>query len=144
MAVVSDVLGTRYSHAQIDNFMEAAGIERETSPGGNRQVKTRAWLRYANDTCSDPLATLGKVIIELMEVGDSSSSWGSFEAQVKDPLRERVNKALSEYGLAYLKGGYIVTMGVTAVSKTVQSIIQRRDLSGLQTEFDRIYENVES
>ncbi len=93
VAIVSDVLGTRYTHAQIDNFMEeAAGIERETPPGGNRQVKTRAWRQHANETCSDPLATLGKVIIELMELGNSSSSWDRWEAQVEDPLRERVNK----------------------------------------------------
>jgi len=61
-----------------------------------------------------------------------------------EPERERVKKALAEYGLTYIKGGYIGTLGSTAVSKTLQHIIQARDLAGLQTEFDRIYEHVES
>ena len=141
MAVVSDVIGDRYTHAQIDNMMEAAGIERETPPVGNRQVKTRAWLQCANQTSADPLGTLGKVIIELMEVQDSSLKW---DVEVVEPRRERVRKALGEYGLTYVKGGYIATVGTTAVSKTLQDIIRARDLAGLQTEFDRIYENLES
>ncbi len=141
MAVISDVIGGRYTHAQIDNMMEAAGIEPETPPGGNRQVKARTWLQCANQTSADPLSTLGKVIIELMEVQDSSLKW---DVEVVEPHRERVRKALGEYGLTYLKGGYIATVGTTVVSKTLQDIIHARDLAGLQTEFDRIYENVES
>jgi|ERR1700676_1536154 len=43
-----------------------------------------------------------------------------------------------------MRSGYIVTIGATAVSKTLQDIIRARDLSGLQTEFDRIYGNLES
>jgi hypothetical protein len=141
MAVVSDVIGGRYTHAQIDNMMEAAGIEREVAPGGNRQIKTRAWLQTANESSSDPLSTLGKVIIEVMEVQDSSLQW---DVEVVEPRRERIRKALGEYGLSYTKGGYIATVGTTAVSKTLEDIIRARDLVGLQTEFDRIYENLES
>jgi len=140
MAVVSDVIGERYTHAQIDNMMEAAGIEREKPPGGNRQVKTRGWLQSANQTSADPLGTLGKVIIELMEVQDSSLEW---DVKVVEPRRARVRRALGEYGLTYIRGGYIVTVGTTAVSKTLEGIIRARDLAGLQTEFDRIYENLE-
>lgn len=139
IAVVSDVLATRYTHSRIDYFMGAANIEC-APPGGNKVDKTRTWLRFANDNSADPLATLGKVITELMEVNTS----GYASETDLDPEREKVNKVLSENGLTYVKGGYIVTMGVTAVSKTLQNIIQTRDLSGLQTEFDRIYENVES
>jgi len=139
MAVVSEALANKYTHAQINNLMEAASIERET-PGGNRQVKTRAWLQHANDNMPDPLATLGKVIIELMEVEERSHSW---DAEWVEPHRERVRKALGDYGLSYMKGGYIVATGTTAVSKSLQDIIRDRDLTGLQTEFDRIYENVE-
>ena len=141
MAVVSDVIGNLYTHAQIDNMMETAGIERDTPPPGNRQVKTRGWLQHANRTLPDPLATLGRVVIELMEVSSSNLRW---DHEVMEPERERVRKALGEYGLTYIKGGYIGTLGLTAVSKTLQEIIQARDLAGLQTEFDRIYENVES
>jgi len=139
IAVVSDVLATRYTHSRIDYFMEAANVQCDP-PGGNKVDKTRAWLRFANESSPDPLATLGKVITEFMEV--NSSGYASETAL--DPEREKVNKILGEYGLSYLKGGYIRTIGETAVSKTLHDIIKARDLAGLQTEFDRIYEHIES
>jgi Abortive infection C-terminus len=141
MAVVSDVIGSRYTHAEIDNLMERAGIELNSPPGKNRQVKTRAWLQSANQTSSDPLATLGKMLIEFMEIPFWSPSR---DADVYEPLRERIRKALADYGLAYVKGGYITKVGATLVTKTLGDIISARDLSGLQTEFNRIHENEES
>lgn len=138
IAVVSDVLAERYSHAQIDQFMESAGIELTPSPLGNKQVKTRAWLRHANGTMSDPLDTLGRVITEPMEV---TSTW---ETDPNERFKTEISKVLARYNLAYHDGGLIVTLGATAVGKTLQDIIHARDLSGLQTEFNRIYQNVES
>jgi hypothetical protein len=138
IAVVSDALAQRYSHAQIDHFMESAGIELSPSPLGNRQVKTRAWLRHANETMPDPLSALGKAITEPMEV------MSPYEADPNETLRAKISRILGEYNLAYHKGGLIVALGATPVSKTLQEIIHARDLSGLQTEFDRIYQNVES
>jgi abortive infection Abi-like protein len=139
IAIVSDVLATRYTHSRIDYFMGAANIAC-SPPGGNKVDKTRAWLRFANESNADPLATLGKVITEFMEVNSS----GYASDTDLDPEREKVNRVLGEHGLAYMKGGYIATIGETAVSKTLQDIISARDLSGLQTEFDRVYGNVES
>jgi hypothetical protein len=140
MAVVSDVISTKYTHAQIDNMMETAGIEPTTAPSGNKQVKARAWFQCANQSSHDPLSTLGKVIVELMEV----QGWSSLEEETNERHRERVSKVLGEHGLIYSKGGYIAAVGTTAVSKTLQDIIRARDLVGLQTEFDRIYQNLES
>jgi hypothetical protein len=137
VAVVSDALGNKYSHAAIDQMMEAAGIELEPSPPGNRQVKTRAWLNHANKTFADPLATLGQVITEMMEADNEWNPASQTDLQT-------VHQKLHEYGLSYSKGGYIATLGATAVSKTVKDIILARDLTGLQTEFDRIYENLEA
>ncbi|MGB6875930.1 MAG: abortive infection family protein [Candidatus Acidiferrales bacterium] len=139
IAVVSDVLATRYTHSRIDYFMEAAGLKCDP-PFGNKVDKTRAWLRWANENVSDPLATLGRVITEFMEV--NTSGYGS--RKDLDPERERVNEILAKYGFSYSNGGYIFSSGETAVSKTLQEIIRARDLSGLQTEFDRISHNVES
>jgi len=138
IAVVSDALAQRYTHAEIDQFMESAGIELSPSPPGNRQVKTRAWLRHANETMPDPLGALGKIITELMEV------MSPYEADPSEPLRVKISKILAEYNLAYHKGGLIVALGATVVGKTLQGIIHAHDLSGLQTEFDRIHQNVES
>ena len=138
IAVVSDALARAYSHAQIDQFMESAGIEIAMQPIGNRQVKTRAWLKHANETMPDPLSTLGRVITELMEVGSP------YESDPNESLRDKVSKILANYNLAYHKGGLIVALGATVVGKTLEDVIHARDLSGLQTEFDRIYHNVES
>ena len=104
-------------------------------------MKTRAWLQHVNNAMTDPLATLGKVIIELMEVQAESPSW---DLDWVEPQREKVRKALRDYSLSYMKGGYIVAIGTTAISKSLQNIIHNRDLAGLQTEFDRISGNVES
>jgi hypothetical protein len=139
IAIVSDVLATRYTHSRIDYFMGSANITC-SPPGGNKVDKTREWLRWANENNPDPLATLGKVITEFMEVNGS----GYASDTDLDPEREKINKVLGEHGLSYMKGGYIATVGTTAVSKTLEGIIRARDLAGLQTEFDRIYENLES
>src|SRR5437899_1623591 len=139
IALVSDVLATRYTHSRIDYFMELANIAC-SPPGGNKVDKTRAWLRWANENNPEPLATFGKVITEFMEVNSSDCASNTD----LDLEREMVNRVLGEHGLSYMKGGYIATIGATAVSKTLQDIIRARDLSGLQTAFDRIYKNVES
>jgi hypothetical protein len=140
-AVVADVIGNKYTHAHIDSLMAAAGIEREPPPEGNKHVKTKEWLRHANRTCPDPLSVLGKVIIELMEVKHPTPNW---DEEVVEPERVRIRAALADYGLEYAKGGYINKSGTTGVSRTIAEIIEARDLSGLQTEFDRIRENEES
>jgi hypothetical protein len=120
--------------------MELAGIEGQPPPGLNKVDKTRAWLRIANEKCADPLAALGTVLTEFMEVD-------SFGYGVQTDLsaeREKIRQALASHGLSYIKGGVIVLTGATAVSKSIEEIIRERDLGGLQTEFERIFKNVES
>jgi hypothetical protein len=73
IAVVSDALANRHTHAAIDQMMEAAGLELNPSPGGDKQVKTRGWFTYANNTSSDPLGTLGTVVAEFMQ--KDSDEW---------------------------------------------------------------------
>ena len=120
--------------------MERAGIEGEIPPGLNKVDKTRAWLKVANESCKDPLAALGTVLIELMEV--DTSGYGVQTDLSED--RKKVQTALGAHSLSYFKGGLITASGATAVSRTTEDIIRERDLAGLQTEFDRIFRNVES
>jgi hypothetical protein len=136
---VADVLAIRFTHSRIDYFMEAAGVQGNL-PLGNKVDKTRSWLKQANQLNSDPLATLGKAITELMEV--NSSGYAS-ETNL-DPEREKISKVLSEHGLTYMKGGFIVKSGASVTARSLQDIIQARDLTGLQMEFARIYGNLES
>ena len=138
IAVASDVLANRYSHAMIDQMMEAAGLEMDPPPAGNKQVKTRAWLNHANNASADALSTLGQVIAAFME--KDSDEWDRNLYNEQD----RVKVILGKYGMSYAQGGYIHIVGETKVGKTLRDIIRNHDLSGLQTEFDRIYENLES
>jgi len=140
IAVISDVLAERYTHSRIDYFIGAAGLEGDR-PSANKIDKVREWLRRANTGgYDDPLAILGKLVTELMEV-----DFESVEAQAAlEKDRARVRKILAEQGLTYVKGGRVVVSGVTEVSKTIEEHIKAHDLSGLQSEFDRIYANVES
>jgi Abortive infection C-terminus len=139
IAIVADVIGTKYTRTRIDYFMTAAGVLGEP-PVGNKVDVTRLWLNQANKLNEDPLEKLGRVIAELMEV--DSSGYAS-DTSLK-PEREKVRTVLAANGLEYLKGGQIVKIGSTAVSNKLRDIIRARDLSGLQTEFDRIHANVES
>lgn len=120
--------------------MERAGIEGEIAPGMNKVDKTRAWLKVANDKCADPLAALGTVLAELMEV--DTAGYGVQTDLSED--RQKIHNALGAHGLSYFRGGLITALGATAVSRTIEEIIRERDLAGLQTEFDRIFRNVES
>lgn len=140
VAVVADVLAPLYTHNRIDHFMDLAGIEGQIPPGLNKVDKTRAWLKVANTTCPDPLAALGTVITEFMEV--DTVGYGSVTDLSEE--RKRVTDALAAHGLSYSPGGLILASGTTAASKTVEDIIQQHDLVGLRTEFDRIFKNVES
>lgn len=139
IAVVSDILATRYTHSRIDYFMEVAGIHC-AGPFGNKLDKARKYLHSANRELPDPLRALGRAIAELMEVDTS----GYASDTNLDPEREKIIQVLATNGLAYTKGGYVGAIGTTAVSRTLQDIINSRDLTGLQTEFDRIYKNVET
>jgi hypothetical protein len=140
IAVVSEVMANLYTHNQIDRFMEAAGIELPVPPTGNKQTKVRALLKHANETLSDPLSALGKAIVELMEV--YPAEW--WPIQTAPPYIQRVDKTLREYGFEYLRGGQIISSGTTSVGEGLQEIIRTRSLSDLETEFNRIYENLDA
>ncbi len=139
-ATVADVLALRYTHNRIDQFMDLAGIPGQLSPGLNKVDKTRAWLNLANQHCPDPLGALGIALTELMEV----DTVGYASPADLSEEREKIQRALAAYGLTYVKGGMIMLAGATAVSKGIEEIIEHRDLAGLQTEFDRIFRNIES
>lgn len=139
IAVVADAFAARYTHTQIDGFMMAAGIDLPTPPVGNKEVKTRVWLKHANETMRDPLAVLGQVIIEVMEV-KVGFSW----EETDDPHKAKIHQILSKYKLAYMTGGYIVPAGTSALVQNVEDFVKARSLSGLEVEFERIRNNLAS
>jgi hypothetical protein len=85
---------------------------------------------------ADPLLVLGLILQEFMEV-DGSPSFGR-------EGRPKLEAMFAKYGLGYVIGGRIIELGTAAVSRTLESMIRSRDLSGLQTEFERTLTNVGS
>jgi hypothetical protein len=102
-------------------------------------VKTRTWFKHANETLRDPLEALGQVIIEVMEVKVGFSG-----EEGDDPYKAKIHQILGKYNLAYMTGGFIVPAGTSALTQNVDDFIKTRSLSGLQVEFERILNNVES
>lgn len=139
IAVVADILADFYTHSELDVLFESAGSPGEP-PSGNKVDKTRAWLKRISNDISESLEMLGKILEEYMEV---DNRW-SIENGVQSAGRQKIETMLRRHGLAYVRGGHIAQSGVVTVSKSLQQIIQSHDLTGLQTEFERILKNVES
>ena len=143
IAVVADVVSNRFTHSRIANFADAAGIINNYGDfAGNKLEVVRFWMKCANDD-PEPLAKLGIFIVELMEVDYEGFRQEEAQASLEKD-RGRVRESLAKHGLTYLKDGKIVVTGVQAVSKTVETFIKTRDLSGVHAEFDRISANVEA
>ena len=139
IAIVADNLANFLTHSEINVRFESAGAAGD-QPAGNKVEKIRAWLRNSNRGHQEPLAVLGNVLEEFMEV---DIRWW-MEDGTQPKARERIQEILRAHGLTYVKGGHIAQSGVATVSRSLQEIIQDHDLSALQTEFERILKNVES
>lgn len=140
VAVIADVFSAHYTHTQIESRFYSAGFV-STAPEGNKQQKFHRWLLQANQQMPDPLAAVGKLIEELMEVVPASS-WGSTDPVLE--YRNRIASQLAALGLSYHVGGHILQFGSTVATRTLQQIVHDRDLQGVHREFERIFSNVET
>lgn len=59
-------------------------------------------------------------------------------------LRERITRMVASYGLSYRQGGQIMGASTAAPSRDVEAMIRAHDLPGLQIEFTRALETVET
>ena len=142
IAVVAQVLEGYLTHSQINALMERVGLPGPV-PEANKLTKLRIWLKRANEDDGekyDVLRILGKVLEEYMEVNIPGFEVNPY----MEKGRGSINDVLREHGLDYAKGGYIVQVGIAAVTNNLRDIIQARDLSALHTEYERILKNVES
>lgn len=135
IATVADVLDFFLTRTQLNVLFETAGAPGDP-PAGNKIEMMRAWLRRVNNSVEDPLSVLGKILQEFMEVDE----WASTQPEA----RERIRSVLQREGLSYVRGGHVVRSGVVTLSRSLQEIIQAHDLAAMQTEFERILNNVES
>jgi hypothetical protein len=74
ITVVSEVLGSRLSHRQIDSYFAEQGVNIEP-PSGSRVVKVSEYLKAAEAAPAlDSLSVLGGVLTHLLDV--DRESWG--------------------------------------------------------------------
>jgi len=124
------------SHSKVDALFTRCRAPGET-PTGNMVDKMSAWLRAANeDSSPDAFAVLGCVLEDFMERPTQMSDWLT--------QRERVKRSLATYGLSYEQGGRIVGGSTGVPSRSVEAMIRERDLPGLEIEFTRALQSVET
>lgn len=129
--IVADVLSTHHhSHTKISTLFLGCGAP-ELSTGGNLINRITAWLKESER----PFSLLGCVLENFMELDTQSPDW------LKG--KEKIANALSKYGLAYERGGRIIGGATGAPSRTLDAIIQTRDLPAVRAEFDRAIDTVE-
>ena len=131
IATVASILSSHYySHSKINTLFLGCGAP-DLLVGGNLIDKITAWLKASED----PFTLLGCVLENFMELETQQPGW------LKS--RERVRGTLAKYGLAYEHGGHIVGGATGAPSRSLDAIIQARDLPAVRAEFDRALDSVE-
>lgn len=136
LAVVADVLSTRYSHAQLDLLFAEKGAPGDP-PEGSKPVKCQAWLNNINRECSDPFTVVGGLIENMMEEVPASSFYGGNNEDHIKQRNGRIEAVLSRHGLRYAQGGHIYPVSGLAPSRTLDMILRGRDLTALTAEFTR-------
>lgn len=137
-AIVNDVLAG--SHSALNAVFQRAKVPGEP-PNLSHASKWKVWLLRANDAdIPDPLAILGRVIEEFMEVEPSDLE--VVERWRRD--RQRLEDALARYGCRYVTGGRVISTAVGPASNALGEALHRRQFSELEIEFERALASVES
>lgn len=142
IAVIADLVSGNETHATLDSLFMYAGAPGDP-PEGSKHTKALKWQRIINrdESVSDPLAVLGKLIEGYMEaVADSSTFNDNFIPE----RMNRIEKVLSSTGLEYLRGGIVVAKGVATPSRTLEYHIRKLNYLSVNEEFDRALRTVKS
>lgn len=144
IAVVADVLGRHYyNHTRLNTLFAEAGAPGDAPPG-NCVTKCEQWLKSCNVTSTiEPLVVLGRVLENFMELPYAPGPWEE-APPAESPEKARVDKILAKYGLTYAIGGYIRTTGSGPASASLKNKLQTLDLPGVEDEFRRALDAVES
>jgi len=136
-SVVGDVLGSFiFHHRTLETLFYESGATGEVPPG-NCVTKCQTWLKRMHTDVPDPAAVLGKVLEEFMEVDRP------FQAEALEGGRKRITEVLARFGLSYHQGGLILGAANALPTKSLKQVLQDRDLSGVDKEFERALANVE-
>jgi hypothetical protein len=141
IAVVADELYQHHTHAELNQLFMASGALGE-APVGNKLDKCTRWMQQVNGSKSpDPLSVLGSLLENYMEVEIAPHA---FNAESWQAGRERVTRALAQAGLAYHQGGKIILAGASIPTRSLNAILQQRDIPAVMEELERIVDSTES
>ena len=136
-SIVGDVLGSSiYHHRTLESLFYEAGAQGEV-PEGNCVTKCQTWLKRMHTEVDDPISVLGKLIEEFMEV-----EIGRYHNQQFG--QTKIKEVLGRFGLSYHKGGIILGSERAVATKSLQQLLQEKDLPAVNQEFDRCMENIET
>lgn len=134
IAEVADAIASHLgSHSKIAILFQRCGAP-GPDPPGNMVDRISAWLRAANDDqYVDAFVVLGCLLEDFME-----------RASTDPILKARMTRALAVHGLSYHQGGRIIGNSGSLPSRTVEAMIRERDLPGLEIEFRRALQTVDT
>jgi hypothetical protein len=139
MTICSEIISDRETHDSLNSLFIYAGASGDI-PDASKKVKALQWMRNTNnDPKAEPLTFLGKVLENYMEEPLNLSD--KFDAE-KMVLRQKINLALNQHDLRYVKGG-IISGNVTTPSRNLHTLIKNFDTDALEMEFERAIENVD-
>jgi hypothetical protein len=137
-SIVGDVLGSFVAyHKPLERTFYEAGATGEVPPG-NCVIKCQSWLKRLHEEVTDPVAVLGKVIEEFMEVDNSYR-----RGEDQEVGRKKITEVLARFGLSYHQGGVILGAVNALPTKSLKQVLKDRDLVGVDSEFERALANIE-
>jgi len=137
-SIVGRVLGQFiFHHNTLESIFYEAGAVGEV-PAGTCVVKCQDWLKRMHKDVPDPLAVLGKVLEEFMEVERP------FQAEDQAAGRKSITEALALSGLSYHQGGLILGAANALPTRSLKQVLHKRDLAAVDKEFDRALTNIET
>ena len=126
-----------YNHRALETLFYEAGAVGEV-PEGNCVVKCQTWLKRMHIDVSDPVAILGKILEEFMEVDDAASQ------EEQRAGRKRIHAVLEQSRFSYHRGGLVVRADTSLSTMSLNQVLKDRDLAGVDKEFKRALTNVEN
>lgn len=137
-SIVGDII--RGSHDSLDELYLSAGAP-GSPPDLAHHSKWKAWLKRASDDPNcDAYAVIGRIIEEFMEVEPPSDSFSN-NTYIQD--KKRLEKALREQGLHYIKGGIIELLPKGLGIESLSDALKQKNFYELEVEFKRALETVQ-
>jgi hypothetical protein len=139
IADIAFIIGSFYTHSEIDNLFTRRGAPGEIPPG-TKLRKTEVWLTAANEAPDfDMVGFVGGLLEDLMDREVRSADRLKIEQAQAD-----VGRALARHSLSYQRGGVILGATLSAPRRSLEDLLRGGNLTEVKQEFDRALKNVET